>query len=415
MKVTLYYIKASTDSEKGHSCQDAIMELTSEILKSKELKHHAIAIFLDLSKAFDTLEHEILLAKLEKYGVRGTALSWFKSYLSNRKIRVKCNTASCANSTTSDEFEITYGTAQGSNLGPLLFILFSNDVYQVIENCKLILFADDTTMFKSHRNRKYLEFCISHDLTLLHDWFKANKLSLNLTKTVAIQFFSENSDPLKLGEFTIPFVSCTKFLGVYLDHKLKWDTQLNNVYNKIQSNSKMLRLCKNLLSQKTKLLIYNAHILSHLQYSLAVWGSMLNQEYISKIERIQTECMRYIHKSKNITPYHFTKINCLKFTQLIDLELVKTVHRAKLKTMPKSVRDIFDSIDRRVLGLKTHKYETRNKNVPNILPHKSKEFNKSFLCKSIIKYQMLDKNTKRCKKLNTFVKYVKKRLLANTT
>ena len=141
----------------NHSCENAICELVGSIVISQELKHYTIGLFLDLSKAFDTLDHKILLQKLERYGIRGKALEWFKSYLSSRKMRYKCRIESSNKLEYSDYYNSNYGTPQGSCLGPLLFILFTNDLHLNIVHSSSILFADDTTLYNSHRNLEYLK------------------------------------------------------------------------------------------------------------------------------------------------------------------------------------------------------------------------------------------------------------------
>ena len=135
-----------------HSCNDAISELVGEITKNKERYMHTAGIFLDLSKAFDTLPHKILLNKLEKYGIRGNMQQWFKSYLNTRTLRVKCNVTSSNTPIKSDLQKNEIGTPQGSCLGPLLFLLYNNDLYLNLEHTKVILFADDTTIYMGHRN-----------------------------------------------------------------------------------------------------------------------------------------------------------------------------------------------------------------------------------------------------------------------
>ena len=160
----------------NHSCENAISELVGHILKRKEQNESTACVFLDLSKAFDTIKHDVLLKKLESYGIRGTALNWFESYLTNRKIKVKCSIASSKKTEFSKEEPVNVGTPQGSCLGPLIFLIFNNDLHKVVENCSTILFADDTTLYISSKNTTYLKWCIEHDISLLLDWFRANNL-----------------------------------------------------------------------------------------------------------------------------------------------------------------------------------------------------------------------------------------------
>ena len=152
--------------------------------KNKEM--HSAAMFLDLSKAFDTLDHSILLKKLDLYGLRGVCNDWFRDYLSDRKL--VCRLTTNTGITRSGIFDITYGTAQGNCLSPLLFILFCNDIQLLPMYSKIILFADDITLLYSHKNIKFLKYALEHDMALLSDWHRANKLSLNVHKTVLVKF-----------------------------------------------------------------------------------------------------------------------------------------------------------------------------------------------------------------------------------
>ena len=135
-----------------HSCDHAIAQLIGETVKNHELKKTTISVFLDLSKAFDTLMHCIVLKKLERYGIRGQTLKWFESYLSDRKLRVKFRPASTGQVETTDEYDIEYGAPQGSCLGPLIFLVFCNDLSLHLEHLQCIQFADDTTLYLGHRN-----------------------------------------------------------------------------------------------------------------------------------------------------------------------------------------------------------------------------------------------------------------------
>ena len=208
-----------------------------------------MGVFLDLSKAFDTLNHEVLLKKLDCYGVRGIVNDWFKSYLEGRTLIAKVNTSK-ENTTKSTPFHITYGTAQGSCLGPLLFIMFSNDMYLLPIYGHLILFADDTTLINHHRNPRFLDYATQHDMAILHDWFKANQLSLNLSKSALMKFWpGDTKYDIVLEGNTISQVRATKFLGITIDDELNWRSHINNLYSKIQANKRMLMLARNLISK----------------------------------------------------------------------------------------------------------------------------------------------------------------------
>ena len=216
------------DSQYGfrskRSCEHAIMEMVGRVLQTKNKGKHSMGVFLDLSKAFDTLDHPVLIAKLERYGIRGNMLDWFKSYLSGRSLVAKISNSTNV-TTYSEKYDITFGIAQGSCLGPLLFVIFCNDIYMLPIIGKLILFADDTTLIETHRNKKFLDYAICHDMLLLMDWFMANKLMLNLNKTVAMNFWPGNKkgvDSINIMDVNIPFMQITRFLGVYLDENMDW-------------------------------------------------------------------------------------------------------------------------------------------------------------------------------------------------
>ena len=151
----------------NHSCEHAVGQLVGSVVKGLENRHNVACIMLDLSKAFDTIDHRILLAKLELYSIRGQTLSWFKSYLSNRKLRVKCRTISSPRETTSEYYEIQYGTPQGSCIGPLIFLLFINDLHLNLSASECIQFADDTTLVFVHRNQNYLCYCMESELAVV--------------------------------------------------------------------------------------------------------------------------------------------------------------------------------------------------------------------------------------------------------
>ena len=146
---------------------------------------YTVALFLDLSKAFHFLDHQMILTKLEKCGIRSVALDWFRSYLNKG---VKCTAASTSKVEYSEYKPVKYGTPQGSCLGLLLFLIFTNDLHKQLHHCSSILFADDATLYKLHRNLVYLQWCVQDDMDRLKKYFNMNKLTLNLDKTICVLF-----------------------------------------------------------------------------------------------------------------------------------------------------------------------------------------------------------------------------------
>ena len=155
----------------SHSCENAVSELLSTIIKDKEQGLYTVSLFLDLFKAFDFLELEMVLRKLESYGIHGNVL------LSERQIRTKCHISSSGQIEYSEYKPIKYGTQQRSCLGPLLFLIFTNDLRKQLHHCSSILFADDTTLYKTHRNLVYLQWCVQDDMNRIMDYFSINKLT----------------------------------------------------------------------------------------------------------------------------------------------------------------------------------------------------------------------------------------------
>ena len=270
----------------NHPCENAISELSANIIKGIDKNEHTIALFLDLSKVFDTLNHDILLSKSELYGICSNVLNWYRSYFKDRTLRVKIKTNE--GFVYSSEQTISYGAPQGSVLGPLLFIIFTNDIYQHLENADGILFADDTTLYKMGKNENYTRWCIEHDLEILTDWFKANKLTVNLNKTVAMKFGkNRNKSQLKISGYPIPWVDKTKFLGLWLDNDPSWKVHIKNLCLRLKCNMYLLCDPKNLFDRFALKMIYHAHIQSHVNYGLLLWGNSVNKSLLNKVTVLQ--------------------------------------------------------------------------------------------------------------------------------
>lgn len=242
-----------------------------------------LAVFLDLSKAFDTIDHHILLDKLSYYGIRGKALEWFRSYLSDRSQYVNYTNVK------SESLDIVCGVPQGSILGPLLFIIYTNDLPFVLSNSKCILFADDTTLYTSAEGMSELRQLMESDLNILSDWFCANKLSLNVQKTNFLIFKSKNCkchnhpDTLQLGNQIIHRLHSTKFLGIFIDDKLDWTDHIQHVVKKVASGVYALNAAKNILNVASLKTLYYSLVHPYLNYGTMLWGNT----YLYKLRRLE--------------------------------------------------------------------------------------------------------------------------------
>ena len=253
-------------------------DLLESVNTNLENLENCAIVSIDLRKAFDTLDHDILINKLDFfiklyiYGIRGIALTLIKSYLSDRLQFVRYN------NTDSYYNYIKCGLPQGYVLGPLLFILYINDLPNISDTFKSVLFADATLIFSNTSILK-LKNNIQFNINKLYDWLNVNKLSLNISKTNVLLFNIRNKNrninmDLNINNIKVKQVSEIKFLGVIIDCKLNWKLQLNYVSSKLSRTIAILHKVKNKLNMKSLILLYNALFLSHLNYCSNIWRNI---------------------------------------------------------------------------------------------------------------------------------------------
>ena len=216
--------------------------------------------------------HNILISKLEYYGIRGTQLNWFKSYLSNRKQCVQIG------QTVSSLQTAQCGVPQGSILGPLLFHLCVNDISQSSNLVNFHLFADDTSVFCSNKDNEMMEVSLNNELHNISNWLKANKLSLNVKKSDVIHINNKRSDNsqkinLCFESEMLEVKSHAKYLGVLLGDNLNWKAQIQHVNLTISKGLGILAKLRQVVPEKTLRSLYNSFIQPHIDYGSLVWGS----------------------------------------------------------------------------------------------------------------------------------------------
>ena len=327
---------------KYHSTTHALVDLTEDIRQAIDDNKFSCGVFIDLQKAFDTVDHDILLKKLEHYGIRGIANDWFKSYLKNRKQFVSIL------GFDSDLANVSFGVPQGSVLGPLLFLVYINDLHQAIKYCTTRHFADDTNLLIKNSSLKQLKKHLNLDLRKLCNWLKANKISLNCSKTELILFRHPNKHinydlKIKIGGKRLQQSKSVKYLGIHLDPHLNWSSHVDNLSAKLNRMAGMLSIIRHYVPKNTLRNIYFAIFSSILTYGAQVWGQALNKQ-ITRIQKIQNKAIRIISfadfKDSSTPLYH--KLNILKLTDHVNLQNFLFVHSTLKGSLPLPLIDSFE-------------------------------------------------------------------------
>ena len=270
---------AQSGFRHGHSCETALLRMIDIWAAAIDRGDINGVILLDFRKAFDMINHECLLKKLNIYQCDDNANMWFRSYLTGRTQQTSFR------GHLSETAAITAGVSQGSILGPLLFILYMNDLPHHIHN-DIDMFADDSTLHTSGPNIEEIQLSLQTDLNVITTWCTDNKVVINTSKTMTMLITTQQrrhhlqNDQLSitLNELNLQQVNQQKVIGVVVDGNLKWREHVNDVYNKISQTLALFRRIKQFLPQWTRILFYNSYIMPHLDYCVTVWGGLYQNQ-----------------------------------------------------------------------------------------------------------------------------------------
>ena len=381
---------------KNMSTFDALNRVTDKLFSTLDNKMIALCIMVDFTKAFDTVRHDILLNKLQFYGIRGCVLRWFASYLDNRYQKVKYD------NTTSEKAKITYGVPQGSILGPILFLIFINDLPKIFSSLISTLFADDATLISIGDDMNQLIYKTNKEIHKFYMWATANRLIVNLDKTIFLVVTNKKLSyypPLFYNFDAIKCVKKHKLLGVIIDNQLTFKDHVDQVHRKLSQSISIIHNLREYMPEFVLKTIYLAHIEPHINYCVAIWGGTY-LTYIQSLFLLQKRAIRIITKKPFLEHSRplFKQMNILNIYDMIKLRISEYVYRNLNSNIFQRLRHQHNTRGRDGLIIPVHALDTFKRSLAysgpkiwNNIPEEIK--NKTTLSgfKSALKRELLSK------------------------
>jgi hypothetical protein len=317
---------------QGKSTNLAIFELLNLVTDSIDNRQNVCAIFMDLTKAFDYVDHGLLLHKLYHCGIRGVAYNLFESYLSNRVQQTAIKSISKQDLIIKEYLskcrDVEYGVPQGTILGPLLFLLYINDMPKTIEY-PMTLFADDSTILIKCKNNLTYENDITATLINIIKWLDMNNLNINIDKTKIMHFRQYTQTPnvnIRYGNEIIEQVTSTKFLGINLDHQTNWLKHTSDLCTRINKYVFALKRLTKISDTETAVTAYNGYVASILRYGIIFWGNCTNKLEVFKSQKKCIRAIRNLKRMDTCKP-HFISLKILTVPSLYIFETAMFVRR----------------------------------------------------------------------------------------
>ena len=398
--------KYQSGFRKNHSTNTCLSHLSNKILQGFDEGMVTGMILIDLQKAFDTIDHSILLKKMECMDFSVNTIAWFRSYLTNRLFLVNIE------NTFSDPSKLLCGVPQGSILGPLLFLLYVNDMPQAVQS-DLFLYADDTCLVYSNKSASVVEDRLLTDFNSLCDWFEDNKLSIHLgvDKTKSILFSKrKKKENILIYRRDIKIIQNTKvsYLGCVLDENLSGESMAIKALGKINSRLKFLHRKNEFLTAPLRRLLCNALIQPHFDFASSAWYPNLSKKMSSKLRVAQNKCIRFCLRTgsrKHIGFKEYKQIDWLPTELRYNQSVCVLAHKFFNNKCPAYMADMFHA--------KTTKVRTRNSTLQLFKPSSKTngQMGLGFLAPSI--WNELPSDIKLIPNLNTFKHSLKKMFLSN--
>ena len=395
---------------KQHSPNLALIILVDKISEALDKGDFVLGLFLDFSKAFDTVNHDILFKKLEHCGIRGIALSWFKSYLSDRSQYIEYN------GQKSEKGNISCGVPQGSILGPLLFLIYINDLSNVSKKIFALFFADDSNMFLTGKDPDKLIKEMRTEMIKVVDWLNINKLSLNLKKTHFMIFQKQNqkvlfSEKLIINNVNIGHVDKTKFLGVMIDKYLSFEHHITYIKGKIARAIGILRKCRPVLNNNTMRSMYNTFVYPYYTYCIEVWGFICNEKTLCCLIKLQKRALEIVSGCKKYSDSKplFENLKILNLEKIYVYCIQLLMYKNNNDQIPKVVSNLFKR------NSEIHNKDTRQSNLLHTPLIKTPQLSKTIRKTGVAIFNFFNKHININVSYAVYKSHVKKFLLENQT